>query len=209
MRVFAFVLLTSLAAEIPLHTQGDVPVVTLADPSRTDPTEFRWVMVNGRDQWSVLVDRETASVLWCGERHRPGLKYDGRGLPLLDYDKACITLQQTMVAAKPADDGKPRLTLRASPPLPLTNKDVVLVAELLGREDERFYCPAVRWRLPDGTEATEESDCPPWTERGGGYRRRWSRMVRFGTGGSYEFEVRLEKAGKTLMRQALVVEVHG
>lgn len=88
------------SGEIPLHETRGVAVVTLADPSRTDPTEFRWVLVNGRGEWSVLVDRETGRVLWCAEKHRPRVTYDGRGFPQIKYGK-CVIVQGEMMRVVP------------------------------------------------------------------------------------------------------------
>ena len=75
-------LLVMLASEQVLHKVRDEAVVTLADRDRADPAEFRWVLVNGRGEWSVLVDRERGRVLICTARHRHRIAYyDNRGEP--------------------------------------------------------------------------------------------------------------------------------
>lgn len=42
---------------------------------------------------------------------------------------------------------------------------VLITAEIKGPEVEGWYCPAVIWSFPDGTEAREESDCPSFERR--------------------------------------------
>jgi hypothetical protein len=165
-------------------------------------------------------------MLWCAEKHRPNVRYDERGVPQLAF-RGCIELQAPMVVVAPAsvkapkakkrstnepvppDAERPALLLRSRPPVVLAGQSATLTAELVGREDEKLYCPGVRWRMPDDTEASEESDCVPWGTEGAEYRRRWTRRVRFGGAGAYTFEVMLEKSGKVLMRQTVVVEVMG
>ena len=53
---------------------------------------------------------------------------------------------------------------------------VLLVAEIRGPEVESWYCPRLEWEFPDGTRATEESDCPPFDQREE-FPRFWSRRV--------------------------------
>lgn len=72
-----------------------------------------------------------------------------------------------VVAGQPA---KPGLRLRAFPLMQTVDisrgcSPVALTAEIVGPEDERFYCPAVEWVKPDGTTSREESDCPPFQKR--------------------------------------------
>lgn len=40
-----------------------------------------------------------------------------------------------------------------------------MTAEIKGVEDEQWYCPKIEWEFPDGTSATEESDCAPFEQR--------------------------------------------
>ncbi len=65
---------------------------------------------------------------------------------------------------------KPRLTTRVFPAVQtvdLSNgcSEVLMTAEITGVESEEWYCPKVEWEFPNGTRATEESDCPPFEKR--------------------------------------------
>lgn len=52
-----------------IHNESlNIPVVSLADPSRDDPYEFRFVVVNSKasvGEWAIVVDRDEARVLVC------------------------------------------------------------------------------------------------------------------------------------------------
>jgi len=77
--------------------------------------------------------------------------------------------------------GKPTLNVRVFPQVSVVNLSqgcttVLLTAELAGEESEKWYCPKVTWEFPDGTQATEESDCAPFEERDE-YPRIWRRRL--------------------------------
>lgn len=70
--------------------------------------------------------------------------------------------------ATPAGE-KPELVTRVFPQMsligPMNCSTIIMTAEIKGPEDEKWYCPKVEWELPDGTTATEESDCSPFEKR--------------------------------------------
>lgn len=79
---------------------------------------------------------------------------------------------------------------------------MLLTAEIRGPETEEWYCPAVEWTFPDGTRASEESDCAPFADRDD-FPRRWSRRVcapAHPNGGSWTVGVRLSRSGHTIAR---------
>ena len=54
-----------------VHEESNVPVVSLSDPSRSDPYVFRFVVVNSKadsGEWAIVVDRDLARVLVCSGR---------------------------------------------------------------------------------------------------------------------------------------------
>lgn len=62
------------------------------------------------------------------------------------------------------------LELRASPRMQTLNigqggNVVLLMVEIKGPETEEWYCPKIEWEFPNGTIATEESDCPTFEKR--------------------------------------------
>ncbi len=75
----------------------------------------------------------------------------------------------TLVASGPltaheADQGKPSLTLKASPAVAFSPARIVLVAELRGgpNDYEQYYCPGIEWEWGDGTTSENVEDCEPF-----------------------------------------------
>lgn len=112
------------------------------------------------------------------------------------------------------DPGRPHLTMRVFPRMGLAGFSGLVVtfrAELEGREDERFYCPAVVWIWPDETVHSQESDCVPWGEHTeDDYVRSWTMRIRLpaGPSGGWPFMVQLRKSGKVIAQAAAVALVH-
>jgi hypothetical protein len=97
------------------------------------------------------------------------------------------------------------LNLRASKVMAFPGAPILLTAELSGdAEPEGWYCPRVVWTWPDGTESGVEGDCPPYAERVD-YPRRWTQWKALAAPGTYPIRVRLERAGKVIARQELVL----
>jgi len=102
-----------------------------------------------------------------------------------------------------ASPSKPSLELRASPRIStaIVCSNVLLLAQIVGPEEEAWYCPAVEWILPDGTSHKEESDCPPFSEREE-YPRLWTRRI-CAPPGDWTVDVRLSKDGRLLRRGSI------
>jgi hypothetical protein len=103
-------------------------------------------------------------------------------------------------------DDKPGLRTRVFPAVSIAGptgcSEVLLTAEIVGPEVEGWYCPAIEWTFPDGTRASEESDCAPFDEREE-YPRLWRRRVcapAHPHGLEWTVEVRLSRSGKTIAR---------
>lgn len=65
---------------------------------------------------------------------------------------------QTHLVAK----AHPRLSIA---PVGTGCSQITITAEIKGSESEGWYCPRVEFLRPDGTRSSQESDCPPFTER--------------------------------------------
>jgi hypothetical protein len=74
----------------------------------------------------------------------------------------------------------PDLKVRATPKVSLAPPGgmtpILLTAEIVGPETEKYYCPEIVWVWPDGTRSSEESDCDPFAERSY-YPRRFTRRI--------------------------------
>ena len=108
---------------------------------------------------------------------------------------ALVALSLPLLAAK---DEKPGVVLRASPRASIAPggrmQTILISAEIVGPEVERYYCPAVTWILPDGLSSVE-SDCDPFEERQH-YPRHFKRWVQSPPRyRNYEVCVELSKSG--------------
>jgi hypothetical protein len=97
-----------------------------------------------------------------------------------------------------AKHDRPGVVLRASPRASIAPggrlQTILVTAEIVGPEDERYYCPEVMWRLPNGLSSVE-SDCDPFEERQH-YPRHFNRFVRSAPRKrNYEVCVELRKGG--------------
>ena len=84
----------------------------------------------------------------------------------------CSTLLPSLAAAQQKPEGReqdrrPRLTLRAQPPVGIAPARVVFTAELVGgaNDFEEFYCPTIIWEWGDDTQSESTLDCEPVRSR--------------------------------------------
>lgn len=106
-----------------------------------------------------------------------------------------------------AEPNRPHFELRASRLIALPGQPITLTAELIGGEDDELhYCPRVVWELPDGTESSQEGDCPPWEQRVD-YVRRWMKHGSLAAPGKYVFTVRLEKPAGHVVAKTMPLEL--
>jgi hypothetical protein len=102
-----------------------------------------------------------------------------------------------------AHDEKPGLVVRANPRASIAPggrmQRVLLSAQIVGPEVEKYYCPEVLWLLPNGRSSVE-SDCDPFEDRQH-YPRYFKRWVRSPPRHrNYEVCVELRKAGSSFDR---------
>ena len=110
---------------------------------------------------------------------------------------ALLLLSLPLVGAK-RDRDSPGIVLRARPQASIAPggrlQPILVSAEIVGPEDERYYCPEIVWLLPNGRSAAE-SDCDPFAEREH-YPRHFKRWVLSAPKKqNYEVCVELRKAG--------------
>lgn len=120
-----------------------------------------------------------------------------------------ITGSGDLAAQDTRNEGRPRLTLRATPPVGIAPARVVLTAELQGgaNDTEEFYCAAVEWDWGDGTKSEASSDCDPYTPGKSEIRRRFSTDHVFRRAGMHKVVVRLKQRGKEVAAATVNVTV--
>jgi hypothetical protein len=118
---------------------------------------------------------------------------------------ACVTLGVQVAAAQPAEsspsgDTRPKIALRAQPPVGMTPARVVLTAELLGGADdfEEYYCPSVEWDWGDDTVSQSTSDCEPYESGRSSIRRRYTVEHIFRRPGTFRVYLRLKQRDKVV-----------
>ena len=111
-----------------------------------------------------------------------------------------------------ADVEDPDVQLRAAPRTSIAPPggitSILLTAEIVGPETEKYYCPEVVWVWPNGTRSSQESDCEPFVERID-YPRRFTRRI--GARAyprDYVVCVELRKGGEAIDRSCARYVVH-
>lgn len=130
-----------------------------------------------------------------------------RGLPVV----LALGLLGFPGLSRPGEAGsakKPRLALRASPPMAFPPVSVLLMAELVGGdEQEEYYCPGLEWEWGDGSRSARESDCEPFAP-GATLERRFSERHAYRAPGNYSVRLTLRRASRAVAVATVAVLVH-
>jgi hypothetical protein len=135
-----------------------------------------------------------------------------RGLTALVASVAAVWLSfATAAAAQPPQepDRRPKVTLRATPPIGVTPLRVVLTAELTGgaNDFEDYYCPTVEWDWGDDTRSESTSDCEPYEAGKSEIRRRFTVEHTFRRPGAYKIFLRLKRRDKVVLAAYTNIQV--
>jgi hypothetical protein len=106
-------------------------------------------------------------------------------------------------------DRRPRLTLRAQPPVGIAPARVVFTAELVGgaNDFEEFYCPTIVWEWGDDTQSESTLDCEPYEEGKSEIRRRFTIEHQFRRAGGYKVFFRLKRRDKPIAAASVNVQI--
>jgi hypothetical protein len=118
--------------------------------------------------------------------------------------------KDTKDAKEKADDSKrPKLTLKAQPPVSISPARVVLTAELVGgaNDYEDFYCPTIEWDWGDGTTSESTLDCQPYQAGKSEIKRRFTVDHRFRRAGEFHVSFRLKRNDKALAVASVRIQV--
>jgi len=89
---------------------------------------------------------------------------------------AQTTDQNTKDNAKQVEAKRPKISVRAQPPVGVAPFRVVLTGELQGGADdfEEYYCPTVEWVWGDDTTSESTLDCEPYEAGKSQIKRRFT-----------------------------------
>lgn len=107
------------------------------------------------------------------------------------------------------DAKRPRITLRAQPPVAVAPARVVLTAELTGGSNdfEEYYCPSIEWAWGDDTASESSSDCDPYEAGKSEIKRRYTIQHQFRRPGAFKVYFHLKRNDKTLGSASAVVQI--
>ena len=108
-----------------------------------------------------------------------------------------------------APDPRPKITLRAQPPVGTSPQRIVLTAELVGGADdfEEYYCPSVEWDWGDETKSESTVDCEPYESGKSQIKRRFTVEHIFRRPGSYKVFIRLKRKDKAVATASATVQI--
>ena len=109
----------------------------------------------------------------------------------------------------PKDNPRPRISLRAQPPVGVAPARVVLTAELIGglNDFEEYYCPTVSWEWGDDTKSESTVDCEPYEAGKSEIKRRFTVQHVFQEEGSHKVFFRLKRRNKEVAAAWVNIQV--
>ena len=110
-----------------------------------------------------------------------------------------------------AGKGRPKIDLRANPPVGFPPFKVTVAAELVGGADDfaDYYCAKVEWDWADGTTSESSDDCDPYQPGKSEIRRHFAQQHTYQTDGVFELEFRLKQGKKTVASAKTKVQSRG
>jgi len=127
---------------------------------------------------------------------------------------ACTIAATALFGLGPAAAGqekaqRPKVTVKATPPISFTPARVSFTIELKGGADDYqdFYCPTVMWEWGDGTESEATQDCDPYEPGTSTIKRRYTATHEYRESGRFTVVARLKREGKTIVATNVTVTV--
>jgi hypothetical protein len=107
------------------------------------------------------------------------------------------------------DNPRPRITLRAQPPMGVAPARIVLTAELVGgaNDFEEYYCPTISWDWGDDTTSESTVDCEPYEAGKSEIKRRFTVQHIFRQEGTQKVFFRLKRRSKEVGTAWVMVSV--
>ena len=122
---------------------------------------------------------------------------------------AVLVSAHAIAAQRDADDKKPSLSLKATPPLGFSPLRVRVAVEVRGGRDDDgdFYCAATEWDWGDGTVSESSSDCEPYEAGKSVMKRFFSGEHVFRQGGQHKIVFRLKQKNKVVAAATANIQV--
>jgi hypothetical protein len=110
---------------------------------------------------------------------------------------------------KPSGDRRPKLSMRAQPPVGIAPSRVVFTAELVGGDNdfEEYYCPTIEWDWGDDTRSESTIDCDPYEPGKSEIRRRFTVVHIFKRAGAFRVYFRLKQREKAVATATTNVQI--
>jgi len=107
------------------------------------------------------------------------------------------------------ENPRPRIILRAQPPVGVAPARIVLTAELVGgaNDFEEYYCPTISWEWGDDTTSESTVDCEPYEAGKSEIKRRFTVQHIFRQEGSQKVFFRLKRRSKEVGAASVTVSV--
>ena len=115
------------------------------------------------------------------------------------------------VAAQRTDDRKPRLSLKATPPLGYTPLKVRFTVDVRGGADDAadFYCPSIEWDWGDDLTSESSEDCAPHQPGKSVIRRRDPLEHTVRDDGNFSVRFRMKQNSRVVASTSVNVTVRG
>ena len=115
----------------------------------------------------------------------------------------------TTAQQRNADDKKPSLSLKVTPPLGFSPLRVRAVIDVRGGADDNaeFYCAGMEWDWGDGTVSENSSDCDPYEAGKSTIRRRFTADHVFRQEGTQKIVFRLKQKTKVVGSATASIQV--
>ena len=112
-------------------------------------------------------------------------------------------------AKETPDTKRPKMLLKAQPPMAISPARVVLTAELVGgaNDYEDYYCPTIEWEWGDGTRSESSADCAPYEAGKTEIRRRFTVEHVFRRFGNFRVSFHLKRHDKAVGSASVTVQI--
>jgi hypothetical protein len=124
---------------------------------------------------------------------------------------ALVTAQKSDPSkdAKQTEAKRPKISLKAQPPVGVAPFRVVFTGELQGGADdfEEYYCPTVEWEWGDLTTSESTLDCEPYEAGKSQIKRRFTIEHTYRNAGAYKVYFHLKRKDKSLAAASTTIQV--